>query len=247
MQLDDLHAFRRIECEAFLATIQSSQLSNATVLELGGGTGYQAKWLTEHGVAITSIDIETSNYHEEQVFPVQTYDGLTIPYEDSSFDFVISSNVLEHVPNLEKMFSEIQRVLKPGGKAIHILPTPTWRVSTTLAGHWLLLSDVPRRLFQIRKNPLNWLRTFKSVSVTLISGPERHGERGTSWTEIWLFSRIWWLKTFRHGGFHVTSHYPLRLFYTGHQLRGQRLGTNQRRLLSYLLGSACRLYVMKRL
>lgn len=41
---------------------------------------------------------------------------LDIPYEDSSFDYVVSSGVIHHTPNPYKGFQELVRVLKPGGK-----------------------------------------------------------------------------------------------------------------------------------
>jgi ubiquinone/menaquinone biosynthesis C-methylase UbiE len=45
-----------------------------------------------------------------------------IPYNDNSFDIIISSHVLEHIPNDIKVMSELQRVLKPGGFSIHQVP-----------------------------------------------------------------------------------------------------------------------------
>ena len=42
-------------------------------------------------------------------------------------DVVFSSNVLEHVAAIDAFLDETARVLKPEGRAIHILPTPAWR------------------------------------------------------------------------------------------------------------------------
>lgn len=44
-------------------------------------------------------------------------DIQNIPYDKKSFDFVICSHVLGHVPNEKKAIDEIYRVLKVGGKA----------------------------------------------------------------------------------------------------------------------------------
>jgi len=45
---------------------------------------------------------------------------LTFP--DAVFDLVISQDVMEHVPNPERAFAEIARVLKPGGAHVFTIP-----------------------------------------------------------------------------------------------------------------------------
>ena len=42
------------------------------------------------------------------------YDGITFPFADGSFDYVICSHVLEHVPDVPHFLSEIFRVAKRG-------------------------------------------------------------------------------------------------------------------------------------
>ena len=43
------------------------------------------------------------------------YDGVSLPFDDNSFDVIISQQVLEHVHNVEKYFSESKRVLSSRG------------------------------------------------------------------------------------------------------------------------------------
>jgi SAM-dependent methyltransferase len=45
-----------------------------------------------------------------------------LPYEDQSFDLVVSHQVFEHVQNPGEAFAEIARVLKPGGASLHLFP-----------------------------------------------------------------------------------------------------------------------------
>ena len=66
-------------------------------------------------------------------FPVPDYDGQRIPFSDESFDLVFSSNVLEHVNDVGSLLTESRRVLCREGMAIHILPSPYWRIWTSLA------------------------------------------------------------------------------------------------------------------
>jgi dolichol-phosphate mannosyltransferase len=60
-----------------------------------------------------------------------------LPFKDSAFDCVICSEVIEHVPADERVFSELERVLEPGGRLI--LGTPDydrwrWRALEALYG-----------------------------------------------------------------------------------------------------------------
>ncbi len=49
-------------------------------------------------------------------------DALAMPYEDATFDLVLLSEVLEHVPEDTKAIAELVRVLKPGGIAAVTVP-----------------------------------------------------------------------------------------------------------------------------
>lgn len=63
--------------------------------------------------------------------------GETIPYEDESFDIVVSDNVLEHLDNPVAVFREVSRVLRPGG--VFLAKTPNrWHyvaIGATLTPH----------------------------------------------------------------------------------------------------------------
>ncbi|MBG9377466.1 methyltransferase domain-containing protein [Panacibacter sp. DH6] len=50
------------------------------------------------------------------------YDGKHIPFQDNYFDAVFSSEVFEHVFNLEEVLKEIYRVMKPGAKILITCP-----------------------------------------------------------------------------------------------------------------------------
>lgn len=50
------------------------------------------------------------------------YDGINFPFENSSFDAIISNQVLEHVFHPNIFLKEINRVLKPNGKLLLTVP-----------------------------------------------------------------------------------------------------------------------------
>ena len=76
--------------------------------------------------------------------------GESLPFQDKSFDIVLSYQTLEHVQDSEAVISEMLRVVRPGG-ALH-LRCPDY--SGTFEGHYLLpwLPLLPRSIAKI------WLR-----------------------------------------------------------------------------------------
>ena len=59
---------------------------------------------------------------------VKRMDAERIPFDDASFDVVLSNQVFEHVPSLDTALAEIARVLVPGGVALSVFPDrAVWR------------------------------------------------------------------------------------------------------------------------
>lgn len=53
---------------------------------------------------------------------VVTFDGVSIPFGDASFDTILCTEVLEHAAAPEALIAEIERVLKPGGTLLATVP-----------------------------------------------------------------------------------------------------------------------------
>lgn len=67
------------------------------------------------------LDIESAlNYENTKADFL--WDGSIMPFEDASFDVVISTEVLEHVPDPDAYLMEVKRVLKPGGMFFFTVP-----------------------------------------------------------------------------------------------------------------------------
>jgi SAM-dependent methyltransferase len=49
--------------------------------------------------------------------------GFSLPFQDATFDYIVSTDVLGHVDpkDKDKLFAEFHRVLKPGGRAVHCI------------------------------------------------------------------------------------------------------------------------------
>jgi SAM-dependent methyltransferase len=218
---------------------------SARVLELGAGAGWQARALAAAGHSVAAIDIAGSTYMEERVWPVQVYDGQHIPYREEEFDVVFSSNVLEHICDVRDFQSEIRRVLKPGGLAIHVLPSASWRMWTNLTYYVHRLLTVKRTLARgndrnpgLRRSEVSMRRYFQALF------PSRHGEEGTFLSELFLFSRFRWRRLFASTGWTIVIDKPTGLFYTGYNVLGPAWGLQARRAASRVFGSACRIFVL---
>jgi len=247
--IEFLHVIREFE----YAQIVKRLPAGATILEIGGGTGYQARRLSQDGYRVTSIDVPNSNYADQQEFPVQPYDGVNIPFPGQSFDVVFSSNVLEHVLELGQLQTEIKRVLRPGGYCVHLMPTGSWRFWTSCAHYTELVQRVailsprlvPRGLSRhALADALNVLRLMLGTArgYAIVS---RHGERGTALTELVTFSPRYWRRHFVSQDFEIQEIVPAGLFYTGHMVLGKRLALGARQYLAGALGSACAIYVVR--
>jgi len=187
------------------------------VLEIGAGTGWQAQALAAKGYEVSAIDLPDCNLSAHRVWPVADYDGVQIPFADHTFDVVYSSNVLEHVPHVVAFQSELHRVLKPSGLAIHVVPSGSWRFWTNL-----------------------------THLVKCWSPPRAHGEHaGNAMTEMLYFSRRYWQRLFEASGWEVVSYHTNELFYTGHAAMDLRLSMKTRRALSRVLGGSCHVFVLR--
>lgn len=244
-------------CTKFLNIIREYELDyfknnldrNSRILEIGGGTGIQAKLLSEAGFNIESIDLKDSTYSGDRVYPVVDYDGTTIPFDENEFDIVFSSNVLEHIKDIDSFQKEIIRVLKPGGHCVHAMPTGAWRFWTNCASYIelvqriiLLIPDGIPTSLSLSK-PRNLLSNLYGL-LTAYKVPPRHGEEGNAFTEIYLFSKRKWVKHFKENNFSVNAVSSMGLFYTGHMVLGSKIPLQLRKILSYVLGSACVLYTV---
>lgn len=68
------------------------------------------------------LDVEQEGHSHETEDVDVYYDGKIIPFDDQSFDSCFSSEVFEHVFELELSIREIHRVLKPGGLGLFVVP-----------------------------------------------------------------------------------------------------------------------------
>ena len=89
-------------------------------LDIGCGARQYEKFFNKTSEYI-GLEIETE-LQEKRKIADYFYDGKKIPFEDSSFDAVLSFQVFEHVFEPQEFLSEVKRVLKPGGNFLITVP-----------------------------------------------------------------------------------------------------------------------------
>lgn len=108
-------------------------------------------------------------------------DALALPYPDGTFDCVIASEILEHVPADDAVIDELVRVLKVGGKLA--VSVPRWLPERVC---WLLSDDYhSNEGGHIRIYRASRLRAkIANAGVTFTHAHHAHG----------LHTPFWWLK-----------------------------------------------------
>lgn len=106
-----------------------------SVLDVGCGGGFLSEALAKLDYNVTGIDLSESaiinakNHAQSQGLKNINYmvgSALNLPFPDASFDVVVASDVLEHIPDIDKTISEISRVLKPSGVFVFDCINKTW-------------------------------------------------------------------------------------------------------------------------
>lgn len=93
-----------------------------TALDVGCGEGRFCRMLRERGVAVAGIDptvplIEQCRRRDPDG-DYRVAGGEALPFEDASFDMVVSYLSLIDIEDLERGVAEMVRVLKPGGRLL---------------------------------------------------------------------------------------------------------------------------------
>ncbi|MBT4159748.1 MAG: class I SAM-dependent methyltransferase [Gammaproteobacteria bacterium] len=113
------------------------------ILDLGCGEGrhaisaYMVNHLDAVGVDLSADDLKTTRErfgefvepeNENKSLVISVANAEKLPFSDESFDKVICSEVMEHIPEYRTVIGEINRVLKTGGIAAISVPRyfPEW-------------------------------------------------------------------------------------------------------------------------
>ncbi|MGH9628878.1 MAG: class I SAM-dependent methyltransferase [Bryobacteraceae bacterium] len=138
---------------------------NDTVLDIGAGTGWVAKRLSERkGCQITLVDVLDCN---ETELPLHIYDGETLPYASKTFDVALLVFVLHHTLNHEQMLREAARVARRA--VIVVEDTPANPFERFVEWFWDSVLSIEHRFFAPHnyRRMSGWRELFRDLGLKL--------------------------------------------------------------------------------
>lgn len=97
---------------------------SGNLLDIGCGKMPYKSFVLENSEVkeYVGLDIEKAIAYDASVKPDYTWDGVTMPFDNDSFECAFGTEVLEHCPKPEIILKEVFRVLKPNGVFFFTVP-----------------------------------------------------------------------------------------------------------------------------
>jgi sarcosine/dimethylglycine N-methyltransferase len=123
--LEDFHSLGRLATAALIELAQIGESDR--VLDAGAGIGGTARLIAgERGARVTAVDLtpeycEVARWLNDAVglgdlIEVRAADVTELPFDDASFDVVVSQHVQMNIADKRRLYAEARRVLAPGGR-----------------------------------------------------------------------------------------------------------------------------------
>lgn len=225
--------------------------SGSLVLDAGTGFGRHAFEFARRGHRVVALDsapdeiagtkdtfvamLDAGEIEDKNYVGVLRGDATSLPFADATFDAVITSEVLEHIPDDTGALGELSRVLRPGG--IFAATVPSWLPEKI---NWMLSDDyhAPAAVGgHVRIYSATELKAkIRAAGLELAGSHHAHA----------LHSPYWWLKCAVGVG---DDDHPLvrryRRFLEWDIVEQPRSTRIAERLLSPILGKSLVLYAVK--
>jgi SAM-dependent methyltransferase len=176
---EDFHAERgkygTVEIKERIDFIAREVGVNHDVIELGCRYGSLLSFFLK-GNRVTGVDVDREALLKcSETFHIKTQVAdlnKTLPFPDGSFDVVVMSEVLEHLPYPEVSLSEANRILRVGGKFVGSVPNGA-RLQNRLDFLMTGVVDQDRshlRFFSVETLRVTLERQFDQVEIVPVAG-----------------------------------------------------------------------------
>ena len=204
---------RRFEVRSVLEGHPADAFQEA--LELGCGRGDYSKYLAEYCVHLTATEYDATKLspRNEGKITFDLADAQDLSrFPDAHFDLIYSSNVIEHLPHVDRCLAECRRTLKDDGILVHSVPNRTWKVFKLLLFYPSLAKMVWRRIGRRRRPAAGTSGGAIEAQPRRRSGfslaslvPAIHGSSKSHWEEFRTWGEKHWLRTFRRNQLEVVE------------------------------------------
>jgi 2-polyprenyl-3-methyl-5-hydroxy-6-metoxy-1,4-benzoquinol methylase len=176
------HSFvRRREAEIAFSLFPDLRFRHA--LELGAGDGGQSLTIAKHCDRLTCTEKDERSHawlgqtilqRQAPDIEYMICDAQDLSrFSDRTFDLVFSSNMLEHIPDVDRCLGECRRVLTDDGLMLHLMPSRWWK------------------LFNL------------GLSVLKLRPQGTHGVSTNLWREFYVFGATVWTRRIESNGLRV--------------------------------------------
>ncbi|MGI8582314.1 MAG: class I SAM-dependent methyltransferase [Chitinophagaceae bacterium] len=141
------------------------------ILEIGPNTCLLLNAFKEKARSIVGIELNEAIVNKLGRPELLCMDATNMTFGDDSFNVVIGIEVFEHISALQKVFSEIARVLVPGGKCYMTVPFELFRGQQALGDAWYTFRDLrmARKLHVHKLNPGKIKKMITHTSLVMIT------------------------------------------------------------------------------
>src|SRR3989344_2331911 len=116
------------ESRKILYSLLGTSLKGNKLLDVGCGFGKDTEYYKRLGAEVFGIDVSkkmiglAEDSSKNVKFSAQNY--AKTKFDSNYFDILVSRYALQYAPNLERVFKEMHRILKPGGLFIFLVSHP---------------------------------------------------------------------------------------------------------------------------
>jgi len=160
--------------------------TKGSVLDIGCGTGSFLETASKNNWNVFGVEPNPKAAEIARNKNIKVSESIKA-YEGQKFDVVTLWHVLEHIPNLKETISQLEALVKPGGKLVIAVPNYNSYDAKKYKQFWAAY-DVPRHLWHFSRSSMNILFSnkfkleitkpmyFDSVYVSLLSEKYKTGK-----------------------------------------------------------------------
>ena len=219
------HGLRERETDAFhhefLRMVRTYIPPPSKLLDLGCGSGYSSLRLAESGYRVLGMDISekfldraASRIGNQLQYTIG--DALEMPFADQSFDGIASFDMIEHVVDAERVFREVDRTLRPGGRVVYVCPnywSPIIPIKALInllrggPGYLSFYESIPAALLGILTTGLGTLKKMaRSETQFIYRTPQLEGLTDADCDCVYLPSPVDFRRYFQQAGYRIVRY-----------------------------------------